>query len=207
MQLIYKLKEKIGLGSKYTHYIIEASGNSLNLEGSARLYIKIPQVLGDQIYPVEAAVLYGNQTDSELLISLDLLIEWNLVPKNFPNVTLDDHFKQLLTNKHFSKKYSSLYSKQSEEFSQSLDDQSDNQYEIPKPPKACSRLREKLLEKHSNVFKEKLSPSDRIEYSVHSRAAVDIQSREEKMYLALCTSSSGIRSHASQERKIVIVRR
>ena len=61
--------------------IIEASGNSLNLEGSARLFIKIPQVLGDQVYPLEAAVLSGNETDSELLISLDLLIKWNLVPK------------------------------------------------------------------------------------------------------------------------------
>ena len=108
-------------------------------------------------------MLSGNQTDSELLISLDLLIEWNLVPKNFPNVTLDEHFKQLLTNKHFSKKYSSLYSKQAEDFeSQSLDNQGDNQYEIPEPPKACSRLREKLLKKHSNIFKEKLSTSDRI---------------------------------------------
>ena len=91
------------------------------------------------MFPVEAAVLSGNETDSEVLISLDLLIEWNLVPKNFPNVTLDEHFKQLLTNKHFSKEYSSLYTKQGEEFeSQSLDNQSDNQYEIPKPPKACS---------------------------------------------------------------------
>ena len=83
--------------------------------------------------------------------------------KNFPNVTLDEHFKQLLTNKHFSKKYSSLYSKQAEEFeSQNSDNQGDNQYEIPEPPKACSRLREKLLKKHSNIFKEKLSTSDRI---------------------------------------------
>ena len=88
--------------------------------------------MGDQIYPVEAAVLSGNQTDSELLISLDLLIEWNLVPKNFPNITLDEHFKQLINK---DKKYSSLYTKQSEEFSQSLDNQSENQYEIPLPPK------------------------------------------------------------------------
>ena len=73
------------------------------------------------------------------------------------NVTLDEHFK------HFSKKYSSLYSKQAEEFeSQSSDNQSDNQYEIPESPKACQKLREKLLSKHSNIFKEKLSPSDRI---------------------------------------------
>ena len=68
-----------------------------------------------------------------------------------------------MTNKHFSRKYSSLYSKQAEEFeTQSSDNLSDNQYEIPEPPKACQKLREKLLKKHSNIFKEKLSPSDRI---------------------------------------------
>ena len=140
-QIVHKLNIQV---RPFNHpiNIIEASGNSLNLKGSTKFYIKVPLVLGeDQIYPVEAAVLCGNQTDSELLISLDLLIEWNLVPKNFPNVTLNEHFKQLLTNKHFSKKYSSLYSKQSEEFSQSLDNKSDNQYEIPNPPKACSLLR------------------------------------------------------------------
>ena len=88
--------------------IVEACGNSLDLEGSAKFYIKVPQVLGpDQFYPMEAAVLSGNQTDNELLICLDLLIEWNLVPRNFPNVTLDQHFRQLMNkDKRYSK---SLY--------------------------------------------------------------------------------------------------
>ena len=38
---------------------------------------------------MEAAVLSGNEKDSELLISLDLLIKWNLVPEGFPNITLN----------------------------------------------------------------------------------------------------------------------
>ena len=85
------------------------------------------------------------------------------MPKGFPNITLNEYFNQLMTNKHFSKQYSSLYSKQAEEFEyQSLDNQNDNQYESPEPTKAFSRLREKLLKKHSNIFKEKLSPCDRI---------------------------------------------
>ena len=68
-----------------------------------------------------------------------------------------------MTNKHFSKKYSSLYSKQAEEFeTQSPDNLSDNQYEIPEPPKACQKLRDKLMKKHAVIFKEKLSPGDRI---------------------------------------------
>ena len=109
-QIVHKLNIKV---RPFNHpiNIVKASGNSLNLEGSAKFYIKVPQVLGeDQMYPVEAAVLCGNQTDSELLICLDLLIEWNLVPRNFPNITLDEHFKQLI---HKDKKYSSLYTKQS----------------------------------------------------------------------------------------------
>ena len=122
--------------------IVEASGNSLDLEGSAKFYIKVPQVLGlDQFYTMEAAVLSGNQTDNELLICLDLLIEWNLVLKNFPNVTLDQHFRQLMNK---DKRYSSLYTKQSSEFTESLVNESDNDYKIPQPPKTCSRLRDKL---------------------------------------------------------------
>ena len=58
------------------------------------------------------------------------------------------------------KKYSSLYTRQSNEVTESL--VSDNEYEIPKPPKTCAHLRDKLLEKYSSVFKEKLDPSDRI---------------------------------------------
>ena len=104
-QIVHKLNIKV---RPFNHpiNIIEASGNSLNLEGSAKFYIKVPQVLAvNQINPVEAAVLCGNQTDSELLICLDLLIEWNLVQRNFPNITLDEHFRQLINK---DKKYSSL---------------------------------------------------------------------------------------------------
>ena len=58
-----------------------------------------------------------------------------------------------MTNKHFSKKYSSLNSKQAEKFeTQSPDNLSENQNEIPEPPKAYQKLREKLLKKHSNIF-------------------------------------------------------
>ena len=138
--------------------IVEASGNSLDLEGTTKFYIKVPQVLGaETFYPMEAAVLNGNQTDNDLLICLDTLIAWNLVPSNFPNVTLDQHFKHLMNK---DKKYSSLYTRQSNEVTENL--VSDNEYEIPKPPKACTLLRDKMIQKYSSVFKEKLDPTDRI---------------------------------------------
>ena len=120
---------------------------------------------------MEAAVLSGNEMDSELLISLDLLIKWNLVPEGFPNITLNEYFNQLMTNKHFSKQYSSLYSKQTKEFeTQSSDDLSENQYKIPEPPKACQKLRDKLMKKHAVIFKEKLSPGDRINAPIKIKA-------------------------------------
>ena len=82
------------------------------------------------------------------------------MPSNFPNITQDEHFRQLINK---DKKYSSLYTKQSNEVTESL--VSDNEYEVPKPPKTCAYLRDKLLEKYSSVFKEKLDPSDRIRAS------------------------------------------
>ena len=62
-------------------------------------------------------VLNGNQTDNELLICLDVLIAWKLVPSNFPNVTLDQHFNHLMNK---DEKYSSLYTRQSNEVTESL---------------------------------------------------------------------------------------
>ena len=60
-QIVEKLNIKVKPFTRQVN-IIEASGNSLNLLGSARLFIKIPQVAGWQL--VEAAVLSGNETDS-----------------------------------------------------------------------------------------------------------------------------------------------
>ena len=71
--------------------VVEASGNNLDLEGTTKFYIKAPHVLGaETFYPMEAAVLNGSSTDNELLICLDTLIAWNLVPSNFPNVKLGE---------------------------------------------------------------------------------------------------------------------
>ena len=68
-----------------------------------------------------------------------------------------------MTNKHFSKQYSSLYSKQAKEFeTQISDDLSENRYKIPEPSKDCQKLRDKIMKKLSGLFKEKLSPQDRI---------------------------------------------
>ena len=52
--------------------------------------------MGSRTELIEAAVLEGNNVDRELLISLSLLIEWDLLPSGFPNVTIRDYFTELL---------------------------------------------------------------------------------------------------------------
>ena len=112
---------------------------------------------------MEAAVLSGNETDSEVLISLDLLIAWDLVTERFPNITLNAYFTQLMENKVLKSNYSSFYSKHSKSFdSQLSEDLSENQYKIPEPSKDCQKVRDKSMKKHSGLFEEKLSPQDRI---------------------------------------------
>ena len=68
--------------------IVDASGNSLRLLGSSSFFITIPQVLGEKVERVEAAVLADNDVDSELLVSLSLLLAWDLVPPQFPRQTV-----------------------------------------------------------------------------------------------------------------------
>ena len=62
--------------------IVDASGNSLSLLGSSILFVST-QVLGDNIETVEAAVLADNDVDVEVLLSLSILIDWDLEPRNF----------------------------------------------------------------------------------------------------------------------------
>ena len=63
---------------------------------------------------VEAAVLSNNDVDTELLLSLGILLKWDLLPPLFPNQTVTDHVNTILAkmkyNKHNTAKYSSLYS-------------------------------------------------------------------------------------------------
>ena len=97
-QIVKKLDIRIKPFSQPVN-ILEASVNSLNLLGSAKLFIQLPQVFSNRIESVEAAVLAGNLVNTELLNLLDLLIAWDLIPPGFPNVILTTYFNQLMKNK------------------------------------------------------------------------------------------------------------
>ena len=137
--------------------IVDASGNSLHLLGSAQLFIQIPQVLGEKVERVEAAVLADNDVDSELLISLSLLIAWDLVPPKFPRQTVSAYFKELLTKNKDIQKCAKVFSTGTQK--------EQDCYKLPKPSSACVKLKERILKKFKGVFKEKLDKDDRISCS------------------------------------------
>ena len=83
--------------------IVDASGNSLKLRGTAVLYITT-QVLGSRVETVEAAVLSNNDVDTELLLSLGILLKWDLLPPLFPNQTVTDHVNSILAKMKYKNK-------------------------------------------------------------------------------------------------------
>ena len=138
--------------------IVDASGNNLKLLGSSKFFISIPQVLGeDRVEPVEAAVLADNEVDAELLVSMSLLLAWDLIPPLFPRQTVTAYFNSLSENRNKIEKCDKVFSSvQQTEISEN------ESYKLPKPSPACTKLREKILGKYTGVFKESLSKDDRI---------------------------------------------
>ena len=108
---------------------------------------------------VEAAVLSNNDVDTELLLSLGILLKWDLVPPLFPNQTVTDHVNTILAKMKYNKtntaKYSSLYSQ-----NETVDE--GKEYKLSEPSKECIQLKQKLLNNHKNLFKEVLDKTDRI---------------------------------------------
>ena len=46
---------------------------------------------------VKAVVLENNEVGQELLLSLSILIKWDLVPPDLANCTVSEHFYELMT--------------------------------------------------------------------------------------------------------------
>ena len=114
--------------------IVDASGNSLKLLGSAKFYITIPQVLGEgRVEPVEAAVLADNEVDAELLVSMSLLLAWDLIPPSFPRQTVTAYFNSLKSENRekCEKVFSSV---------QQMEITENESYKLPKPSPACTKL-------------------------------------------------------------------
>ena len=110
------------------------------------------------------AILRGNSTDRKMLLSLQTLIEWNLVHPDFPNVTLDTY---IFNKRKENKSYSALYSQQnshvmSQQNSHVKIREQGEDFILDDPSPECQKLQNKLMVKFKDCFKEKLSPQDRM---------------------------------------------
>ena len=59
--------------------------------------------MGSRVEAVEAAVLSNNDVDTELLLSLGILLKWDLLPPLFPNQTVTDHVNTILAKIKYNK--------------------------------------------------------------------------------------------------------
>ena len=102
-----------------------------------------------------------NDVDSELLVSLSLLLAWDLVPPQFPRQTVSAYFKQLLTKNKNIQKCTKVFSTGDE----NLHKKDENCYKLPKPSSACMKLKEKILVKFKGVSKKHLAKTT--EFTAH----------------------------------------
>ena len=76
------------------------TGDKLNIVGTGNLFMKT-QVTGPTRRVIEAAVLRGNETKRELLVSLKNMEKYSIVHLTFPFETVEQYFNNKI-NKNFS---------------------------------------------------------------------------------------------------------
>ena len=129
--------------------IVEASGKNLRILGTVKMFLEA-DVLGRRKM-IEAAVIQGEGT-KEVLVSLGLMKNWDLIHQTFPAETVSDYFYKL--NNKSSLAYSSLYSLQNNLYSESK--------VLKEPSKECKKLKSEIISAWGECFKEKLGPKDRM---------------------------------------------
>ena len=116
------------------------------------------QVLGaNKITKLEVAILRGNSTDREILLSLQTLIEWNLVHPDFPNVTLDTYIFKTINKRKENKSYSALYSQQNSQVKSQQNNhvkvrEQGEDFILDDPSPECQKLQNKLMVKFKDCF-------------------------------------------------------
>ena len=116
------------------------------------------QVLGARKKRVRAAVLEGNNSEREILISLELLQQWDLVHPSFPRETVSDYFVSLNKNKK-NKVYSNLYNTVNRAV---YEKSSQSQRKLRDPSRKCIKLKEKMIHKYKSNFTTCLTAKDRM---------------------------------------------
>ena len=149
LEVVNQLKAKIWpLTQSLT--IVEASGSPLTLLGTASIFIE-SDVLGDGRKEIECAIIQGTEGTKEVLISLRLMKNWGMIHESFPHETIDAFYKRVYESEIYDRSYLSYYSVESSVSKP-----------LPPPSKQCQLLKEKILSKWKDIFKNKLDKSDRV---------------------------------------------
>ena len=137
-----------------------ASGHDMEVVGQCSFWVKFDNMKHQK----KISGLVAEQAGQEILIDLDLLVEWTILPKDFPN-PMDPKERETKARKvtvKDAKKSAPVIVQEkvgSERSSMCFNDQSDHEYDSNK---LMEELREKLLKEFSEVFKTELSKEDRI---------------------------------------------
>merc|ERR1711936_852155 len=149
---------------KKERFVTEASGNRLNIIGVCIFYIKLPCLKNPK--KLECLVLRGKSVDREILISCEALLKWDLIHSTFGQETVTNYCNRINSTTNYSRNFENkvkltkikpvsiaqLYTKSKVPTDQLLE----------KIPEDCILLKQKIMKKHKNNFKDKLGKLDRI---------------------------------------------
>ena len=128
--------------------IYEASGAKLDIIGSCDMYIKL-KVLG-KTKQLRCLILRGHDVDREVLISCKMLKRWDLIHLTFPHETVGSYVRRVNLQ---SNRVAAIYDKP----------ETSSKIRISKVPPECKKLKNKILRKYADIFKDKLEKCDRVD--------------------------------------------
>ena len=104
-------------------------------------------VFAGKLKKMDILVLRGNDVDREVLICGQLLKKWNLIHPTFPWQTVQDYISSILSTKIKSVQ---CYDKCNES----------TDVKLRSVSRDCKKLRDRVLKKFVDIFKDKLTSSD-----------------------------------------------
>ena len=124
----------------------EASGAKLDIIGTADMFVKLAAI--GKIKKLRCLILRGSGVDREVLISCKMLKRWDLLHETFPHETMRQYVKRKLK----LQKVASVFNKSA----------IPSKVRVNTVPLECQMLRNKILTKYADIFKDKNGKMDRV---------------------------------------------
>ena len=139
----------------------EASGTVLDIIGVCELFVKLNCIKKKKI---KCLVLRGNNVDREILISYETLLSWDMIHETFGKETITNFVNRNAAIKKLRNRVNKLKVKNNSNSDLFCKNPVSTNKMLTDIPSNCARLREKILRKNKNNFKEKLRTNDRINH-------------------------------------------